>query len=145
MKEIALSQGFGPDSTNPRLRRAFAHAKIAQYQHGEVTYEEAFDAAQSASQNRKGRESGFGRALGNVLVDAYAQRFDNDTVVVSGLSPAKQSEVAAKKAAGTLYSYRPDVYLVRPNANNEPRLKGTIADPIREGYTPLRLPVRRTR
>ncbi len=132
-----MNNNFGPESTNPRNRRAFAHAKISQYKSGEATYGEAFEAAHKASPTRKGEVSGFGRALGGVMVDAYAQRYDNDTVVVSGLSPAKQDEVAAKEAAGRPYGYSPDAYMVRPDAENTPVFKGTILDPIAEGFTPL--------
>lgn len=128
--QLMNNNNFGPESTNPRNRRAFAHAKVSQYKSGEATYGEAFEAAHKASTTRKGEASGFGRALGGVMVDAYAQRYDNDTVVVSGLSPVKQDEVVAKEAAGRPYGYSPD-------AENTPVLKGTIHDPIAEGFIPL--------
>jgi len=132
-----MNNNFGPNSTSPRDRRAFAHAKISQFRQGKATYGEAFEAAHSASSTRKGKASGFGRALGNVMVAFYGQRHDNDTVVVSGLSVAKQEEIAAKKAAGRPYEYSPDACMARPDAQNTPQLKGLIEDPIAEGFVPL--------
>lgn len=131
------NNNFGPNSTNPRQRRAFAHAKIKRFKDGEASYGEAFEAAHAASSGSKGERSNFGRSLGSVVVDAYAQRFDNDTVVVSGLSLPKQQEVADKEAGGRPYSYSPDAYMVRPDAHNTPELKGIIEDPIVEGFAPL--------
>jgi hypothetical protein len=128
-----MYRNFNSESSNPRDRRAFAHAKISQFKQGEATYGEAFEAAHKASHARKGEQSSFGRALGNVVVDAYAQDFDSDTVVVSGLSVPKQAEIAANEAS----SYSPDAYMVRPDAQNAPRLKGVIHDPLAEGFAPL--------
>lgn len=128
---------FGPNSTNPREIRAYAHAKIKQFKDGDASYSEAFEAAHAASGGSKGERSHFGRLLGGVVVDAYVQNFDNDTVVVSGLSLPKQQEVADKEAGGRPYSYSPDAYMVRPDAHNTPVLKGVIEDPIVEGFAPL--------
>ncbi|MCL5113049.1 MAG: hypothetical protein M1554_01035 [Patescibacteria group bacterium] len=133
-----MSNNFSHESTNPRQRRAYAHSVISKYKEGRATYAEAFEAAYKGSQTGdKGRNSNFGRAIGGVLVDAYAQRYDNDTVVVSGLSPAKQEEVSTKHATGELHAYSPDAYMVRPGAQNTPNLKGIIHDPIAEGFIPL--------
>jgi hypothetical protein len=131
-----MNRNFNPESTNPRSRRAFAHAKISQYKLGNATYGEAFEAAIDASQTSKGQASNFGRALGGVIVDAYTQNFDNNTVVVFGLSPARQAEVAEKVAIGEPFSYRPDIKMLRPDANSQPRLMEVIHDPIAEGFLP---------
>src|SRR3989344_3933377 len=134
---MATERGsFGPDSSNPRLRRAFAHTKIVEYKLGTASYEEAFSAAYKASQNRKGAGSNFGTALGGVVVDAYALRFDNDTVVVSGLSPRTQMEVETEKASGNAFGYALDAFMSRPNVNNVPKLGSVIKNPIKEGYSP---------
>jgi hypothetical protein len=59
---------FGPNSNNPRERRAYAHAKLVQLKHGEASYAETYAAIEAASQNRKGRTSGFKESLGNTAV-----------------------------------------------------------------------------
>jgi len=136
-----MNNNFGPESTNPRDRRAFAHAMIKRFNDGEATYREAFEAAHAACNGRKGERSEFGKPLGKVVVVACAQVYVDDTVtgVVSGLSQRKQEEVAIKKAGGVPYGYSPDAYMVRPDANNTPDLNGTtIVDPIAEGYSPLK-------
>lgn len=56
---------FGPESTNPRERRAYAHAMIGKLASGEVTYGEALEAAYYASCTQKGQRSGFEGALVN--------------------------------------------------------------------------------
>lgn len=56
---------FGPESTNPRERRAYAHTMIGKLASSEVNYGEALLAAYIASRNRKGAKSGFEGALSN--------------------------------------------------------------------------------
>lgn len=75
---------FGPESSNPRERRAYAHAKLSQLKQGETTYEEAFDAVKTASHKRKGQASGFAESLGKtavVLVDRGAIGFQRPGIV----------------------------------------------------------------
>ena len=129
---------FGPEATNPRTRRAYAHAVLARYKNGEASYNEAFEAAYKASQTRKGEAANLGKTLGGVVTKAYCRNFENDTVVISGLSPRGRVELAAKEAAGPPYSFSPDAYLVRPDANNVPSAAMIIQDPIAEGFRPLR-------
>jgi len=133
-----MSNSFGPNSNNPRLRRAFAHAMISKHKKGDATYAEAFEAAYNASHTSKGSKSGLGQAVGGVVIDAFSQNHVKDTVTVSGLSPAKQNEIAAKKATGKAFGYSPDVYMIRPDAQDTPKLKGVIQDPIAEGFQPLK-------
>ena len=59
---------FGPNSNNPRERRAYAHAKLVQLRHGQASYTDTYAAIEAASQNRKGRTSGFKESLGNTAV-----------------------------------------------------------------------------
>jgi len=75
---------FGPKSTNPRERRSFAHAKLANIKQGESDYSSTFEAIKAASHGRKGSESGFSSALSNVavvLVDWSATSFATEGVV----------------------------------------------------------------
>lgn len=75
---------FGPESNNPRERRAYAHAKLSQLKQGEATYEEAFEAVKAASHNRKGQASGFAESLGKtavVLVDWGATGFQRPGII----------------------------------------------------------------
>lgn len=58
-------RNFGPESTDPRIRRAFAHAQIANLRAGKVSHEEASAAVAAANQTRKGANSGFEGALRN--------------------------------------------------------------------------------
>lgn len=64
---------FGPESTNPRERRAYAHTMIGKLAAGEVNYGEALEAAYKASQTVKGEASGFEGALSNAA-DKVVQR-----------------------------------------------------------------------
>lgn len=64
---------FGPESTNPRERRAYAHAIIGKLASGEVNYGEALQAAYKASRTTKGEASGFEGALRNAA-DKVEQR-----------------------------------------------------------------------
>jgi|GEM_PF-3201251 len=134
-----MSNRFGPESTNPRQRRAYAHAVINQYKAGEATYAEAFEAAYAGSQaGAKGRDSHFGRAVGGVVISAFTQDFVNDTVIAGVLSPKSQDEIAAQREASGAPSYAPDVLIARPDANNifDLKLNGAIQDPIAEGFMP---------
>lgn len=56
---------FGPESTNPRERRAYAHTMISKLAMGEVNYGEALQATYKASRTVKGGTSGFEGALSN--------------------------------------------------------------------------------
>jgi hypothetical protein len=56
---------FGPESTNPRERRAYAHTMISKLASGEVNYGIALQAAWLASQTVKGEASGFEFSLAN--------------------------------------------------------------------------------
>ncbi|MDB5161457.1 MAG: hypothetical protein JWO96_837 [Candidatus Saccharibacteria bacterium] len=56
---------FGPESTNPRERRAYAHMKIAKLAIGKADYGEALQAAYLANGTQKGKGSHFDEALEN--------------------------------------------------------------------------------
>jgi hypothetical protein len=56
---------FGPESNNPRERRAYAHTMIGKLASGQVNYGEALQAAYRASRTVKGQASGFEDALSN--------------------------------------------------------------------------------
>ncbi len=56
---------FGPESKNPRERRAYAHAVIGRLGNGEVNYGEALQTAYMASGTLRGGTSGFEGALKN--------------------------------------------------------------------------------
>lgn len=56
-------QLFGPESTNPRLRRAFAHAKLSELRRGTATLEETVYAIRAAISTKKGENSHFEDAL----------------------------------------------------------------------------------
>jgi len=132
-----MSNNFESSFSNPREKRAIAHNTIKRYKDGEATYEEAFKDAYDASHTKKGERSSFGKALGCLAVDAIAHCHDNDTIVVSGLSTKKQEEIAVLEATNDFYSYSPDAYMTRPNANFAPKLNDIIADPIADGFMPL--------
>lgn len=59
---------FGPESKNPRERRAYAHTKLLQLRQCQATYEDTFEAVWAATHNRKGRASGFAESLGKIAV-----------------------------------------------------------------------------
>ena len=50
-------------STNPRVRRSYAHVMLGKLANGEVNSADAQDAISRADQTRKGRASNFGRAM----------------------------------------------------------------------------------
>ena len=60
-----MTYEFGPNSTNPRMRRAYAHTMLAKLATGRANYGEALQAAWNASHTRKGAVSGFEGALEN--------------------------------------------------------------------------------
>lgn len=121
------------------MRRAFAHAKISEYKSGETTYGEAFEAALQASHNRKGQESGFGPALGGVIINMLITNYANCTYEVSGRSPAQRDQIELKRAAGNLETgdFCDDAYMVRPWLACQPMLSDVVRDPIAEGFAPL--------
>lgn len=90
---------FGPESTNPRERRAYAHAKLARLKKGEATYGEAADAVLNAIHTTKGKASGFAESLGKsaVLLVDCAGDGDGSYVWVKGYPMS--AEEAAKWSA----------------------------------------------
>ncbi len=59
-----MIRNFGPESTNPRERRAYAHAMIETHRHREIPQRTAELAIKAASHTQKGASSGFEQALG---------------------------------------------------------------------------------
>lgn len=75
---------YGPNSNNPRERRAYADNKLAQLKQGKATYQETYEAVFAASKTRKGRESGYIQRLGAagvVLVDWSGTSFNKSGIV----------------------------------------------------------------
>lgn len=68
---------FGPDSTNPRMRRAFAHTQLVNFRKGIATFKETREAIDSAQYTKKGQGSGFEFAA----VKAVAEKSEGETVV----------------------------------------------------------------
>ena len=54
---------FGPNSANPRMRRAYAHTQLDNFRKGEVSFDSARAAIDAASHTSKGQKSGFEEAL----------------------------------------------------------------------------------
>ena len=91
---------FGPNSTNPRERRAYAHTMLAQLKQGEVRYGEALEAVDAASQTRKGKESGLAQSLGNtavVLVDWGATSFERPGIIHHNFGGFLMSKAEAER------------------------------------------------
>lgn len=53
---------FGPNSTNPRMRRAYAHTQLNNFRNGAVSFDSARAAIDAASHSLKGQKSGFEEA-----------------------------------------------------------------------------------
>lgn len=66
------SSSFGPQSTNPRQRRAYAHAQLARLREGTGSLEGTRIAIEAASATGKGRASNFIAALVNIGLDKAA-------------------------------------------------------------------------
>jgi hypothetical protein len=60
---------FGLNSTNPRLRRAFAHTQLNNFRNGKASFEEARQAVDAASNTRKGQKSHFEAAIIKAAID----------------------------------------------------------------------------
>jgi hypothetical protein len=89
---------FGPNSGNPRERRAFAHATIENFKAGKAPYDQAFEAVLAAREGRKGKASSFPQALGNcavLLVDNTSGREDGFEFGGTLFPPHLAAEVAA--------------------------------------------------
>lgn len=73
---------FGPDSTNPRMRRAYAHAVINKARKsGEISdIDDAISAVDATGESRKSLDSGFDGAIEG----AARQDFLTDTITVAG-------------------------------------------------------------
>lgn len=54
-----MSAEFGPNSTNPRMRRAYAHTQLNSFRKGDVSFDSARAAIDAASHSLKGQKSGF--------------------------------------------------------------------------------------
>lgn len=117
-------------SRDRRIARAETHGRIKAYKDGEATWNEAFAAAYDASENRKGSVSGFGRALGGIVVRRFV--WWSNSIAVYGVSP-----VVAQEAGDQLHTAVADVRLMHYDIENPPDLGNVIADPLAEGFMPL--------
>jgi len=132
---------FGPNSNNPRERRAYAHTMIKKYKDGEASIEAAFDAAASgANSGKKGIDSHFGRAVGNLIIDSYSLNYDRERIVVSALSPRLAEQVEQLKESGVIFSYSPDLYLTKPGLNKDDLALGkALKNPLEAGFSVLQV------
>ena len=87
---------FSDNSNNPRLRRAFAHAKLAQLAQGADVRSEAQQAVEAVGTSRKSVNSNFGRALIKASVNGSSERHRQQVVAERGLSAdASWSDITA--------------------------------------------------
>ena len=91
---------FGPDSNNPRLRRAFAHAILAQLAQGADVRSEAQAVVEAVGTSKKSINSGFGRALISASLKGSAERARQQVVAERGLpAEATWSDITAQSLA----------------------------------------------
>ncbi len=87
---------FSQDSNNPRLRRAFAHAKLAQLAHGANISDEAKEAVKATGSSKKSVNSNFGRALLSASIKGGSERHRQQIASERGLpAEATWSDISA--------------------------------------------------
>lgn len=135
---------FGPDSTNPRFRRAFAHAQIAQLRAGEATFDDARTAVDAAKHTRKGKDSHFEAALSSAAVRAegttiFVHSVTGDADMAVYFSDRRKRELAAMDPTVEMPPPRPvDVFgYVIPKGEIEKwgyRYHASIVDKVHPPY-----------
>ena len=131
---------FGPESTNPRERRAYAHAIIKKFHDGTATYADAYSASQSANQTVKGERSGFDAAIGPIFIEGVCFDYANDRTVLSGISRGLKKTIDALDRGAHIYSVQMNAHLERPGTTKDEQVEpGQVVDPLELGFSPMTL------
>ena len=80
-----MIRDFGPESRNPRARRAYAHAMIGKVATGQTNPDTVAMAIEVADKTEKGRRSGFARALINATHKGSSELYRRSRAVELGL------------------------------------------------------------
>jgi hypothetical protein len=96
-------------STNPRLRRAYAHAMLTKYKHGEAAFEDTAAAVERAAQTSRGQLSGYAGWL------ASNPAIDTAPVVVWPGADSKPTPEQIQRAAELSYTANFGQVSAQPN------------------------------
>lgn len=114
---------FGPDSTNPRQRRAYAHAAINSLAKGQGSALEALRAVDAATTTRKGAESGFEGALENAAAKSldiqYPQHIQYPQPPKSKVLKPQSAEITTGTANQVNEEIKPEVVSTGQEAPTE--------------------------